>query len=181
MAKLSNPIEKHVKTITYKGVEFDVVERPDVLWVGCVDYATNNTDESDISATRNRFFSTSVTKNDLINPGYGAAISINYECDDKPCGVMFAEETYSDKQDERYDLFTQPGGLWLRVHITDDSDVALLGRKNHGLWEYFAEEVVKNAAEYNGYKVNLSVPVAVEYNHHDGDNSNWIYIPIIAV
>jgi len=182
MSKLSHPIEKHIKTITYMGVEFMIVKRPDVLWVGCVGYANNNTDESDIGTTRKRFFDlVDVVKNGLINPGYGAALSINYGCDDKPCGLMFAEETQSDKQDGRYDLFTQPGGLWLRLYITDDADAALLGRKNHGLWEYFAKDVLKNAAEENGYKINPDIDIAVEYNHHDGDNANYLYVPVLAV
>ena len=182
MSKLNHPLEKHIKTITYKGVAFDIVERPDVLWVGCVDYAKNNTDESDTGATRKRFFSTGITKNDLVNPGYGAAISINYGCDDKPCGLMFAEETYTEKQDEIYDLFTQPGGLWLRVHVTEESDSALLGRKNHGLWEYFAEEVLIKAAMEHGYNEKTDIHIAVEYNCHAGDEigANYIYIPITA-
>ena len=134
MPKLNHPIEKNIQTVTYKNVEFDVVERQDVLWVGCIDYAKNNTDESDIAITRKRFFEQliDVTKNDLINPGYGASISVNYECDEKPCGLMFAEETYTDKQDGRFDLFTQPGGLWLRIHITDETDMIFLAEKTMG-------------------------------------------------
>jgi len=183
MQKLNHPIEKHVQTITYNGIEFQVVERPDVLWVGCVDYAKNNTDQSDIGATQKRFFEVliDVAKNDLINPGYGASISINYGCDDKPCGLMIAEETYSDKQDERFDLFTQPGGLWLRIHITDETDTALLGRKNHGIWEYYAENILVNAAEENGYKTNPDIHVGVEYDCHAGPEAFYVYIPIIAV
>ena len=42
MSKSNHPVEKHVQTITYQSIDFEVVERPDVLWVGCVDYAENN-------------------------------------------------------------------------------------------------------------------------------------------
>jgi hypothetical protein len=124
MSKENHPVEKLVKTIAYKGVDLEVVERPDVLWVGCLDYAKNNTDESDISATLNRYREelVNVAKQELINPDYGAALSINYNYDEQPCGIMFAQETYSDKQDERYEMFTQPGGLWLRIAVSDETD-----------------------------------------------------------
>jgi len=39
MQTLIHPLEKRIEVITYNGVEFEVVERPDVTWVGCVDYA----------------------------------------------------------------------------------------------------------------------------------------------
>ena len=179
MAQHNHPIETLVETITYKGVEFEVVERPDVLWVGCVDYAKNNTDESDIGTTLKRYREEliNVIKQDLINPDYSAALSINYNYDEQPCGIMFAQETYSDKQDERYDLFTQPGGLWLRIAVTKETDAALLGRDNHGLYEYFGK--LSNAAKENGYKQNREIRVEVEYNCHAGTSSSYAYIPII--
>lgn len=116
MQKSNHPLETLVQTITCKGVVFEVVERPDVLWVGCVDYAENNTDESDIGAALKRYREelVGIPKQDLVHPDWSAALSINYGNDNKPCGLMFAQETYSDKQDERYDLFIQTGGLWLR-------------------------------------------------------------------
>jgi len=177
----TNPqIEKLVEIITYKGVEFEIVERLDVLWVGCVDYASNNTDESDIAATLKRFqelVGLSVSENERINPDYSAALSINYNID-KPCGVMFAFESYSDKQDERWDLFTQPGGLWLRVAVSEETDSALLGRQNYGLFEYFG--VLSAAARENGYRQNPDINIEIEYNCHAGTGPNYAYIPIIA-
>ena len=71
-----------------------------------------------------------------MNPDWSAALSINY-CVDKPCGIMFAQETYSDKQDERYDLFTQPGGLWLRIR-NDRNAAALLGKESAEVHENIA-------------------------------------------
>lgn len=187
MNTLIHPIEKLIKTISFKGVEFEIVERPDVIWVGCVDYSNNNTDESDITSTLKRYREEliNITKNDLINPGWSAAISINYTCSDKPCGIMFAMETYSDKQDKRYDLFTQPGGLWLRI-LNDNKAAALLGKENVQPFEYFAEaRILQNAAKENGYIQNPNVHVQVEYHCHDEYNnpphSNYAYIPIISV
>lgn len=55
MQKLKHPVEKLlIETILYQSAEFDVVKRPDELRVGCVDYADNNEDESDIRVTLQR-------------------------------------------------------------------------------------------------------------------------------
>ena len=101
-----------------------------------------------------------------MNPDWSAALSINY-CVDKPCGIMFAQETYSDKQDERYDLFTQPGGLWLRIR-NDRNAAALLGKESAEVHEYFSDErkILRTAAEANHYQQNFEVCVEVEYNCH---------------
>ena len=185
--KHNHPLEKLVQIIAYKGVEFEVIERPDVMWVGCVDYAKNNTDESDIDATLKRFqglVGDGGAPNDLVNPDWSAALSINYSCNDKPCGIMFANETYSDKQDERYDLFTQPGGLWLRMR-NDKTAAALLGKEHADTYEYFAGGILQTVAKENGYMQNPDVHVQVEYHCHAEYNTpphtNYAYIPIVRV
>jgi len=182
MSKPNHPVEKLVENLLFKGVEFEVVERPDVLWVGCVDYATNNTDESDIGATLKRFQTlVKVTEiNDKINPDWGASLSINYNTE-KPCGIMFANESYTDKQDERFDMITQPSGLWLRVSDSKATAEALLGRESHGTWEYFG--ALKLVAKQNGYLQNPDVSIEIEYHCHAGrdtpPHTNYAYIPII--
>lgn len=182
MQKTNHPLEKLVQMIPYKGVDFEVVERPDVLWVGCVDYAQNNTDESDIGTTLRRYREEliDVPKHELINPDWSASLSINYGDDSKPCGLMFAQEAYSGEQDRRYDLFTQPGGLWLRISITAKTDLALLGRRSNGAWEYFG--VLETAAEENGYKQDPDVHVQVEYQCHaeygNPTYTSYAYIPV---
>jgi len=179
--------EKLLSKITYKGVEFEIVERPDVLWAGCVDYANDNTGESDISGTLKRFqglFEVTEIK-DKINPDWSAAISINYTCDDKPCGIMFANETYSDKQDERFVVLTQPGGLWLRIRNEKNAASLLLGKDTAEPWEYFGGEQapLQNAAKENGYLQNPDVHMQIEYHCHAEygapEHSNYAYIPII--
>jgi len=178
----NNAIEKLVKTITYKGVGFEVVERPDVIWVGCIDYAENNSDESDTDGTRNRYYTklSDVVKKDLINPDYTAGLSINYARDDKPCGMMVAQETYSGEQDDRYELFTAAAGLWLRVQVSEESDNALFGRSNYGMWEYYAEDdaPLHSAAKSNGYVQNPDVDIVFDYYTNSGDGPNYVYIPI---
>lgn len=159
-------IGKLVQTILYKGVEFQVINRPKVIWIGCVDYAANNQDESDIRATLERYQKlVDVPKQELIHPNWSAAISLNYNFADTPCGIMFAQETYTEQQDERYDLFTQLGGLWLRVR-TNNTAEQLFGRKNAETYEYFAGEQAPLlcAAKENGYMPNPAVHVQVEYH-----------------
>lgn len=183
MAENLQKVEKFIKAISYQGVDFEIVERSDVLWVGCVDYAGNNTDESDIGGTLKRYREEliDIVKEDLINPDWSASLSINYGCEDKPCGLMFAQETYTDIQDERYDLLTQPGGLWLRIHATEETDAALLGRASNGLWEYF--DLLAKAAEENGYRLNPDVQLAIEYHCHaeysTPPHTCYAYIPVV--
>ncbi len=185
MYKLNHPVEKHIQTITYKGIELEVVERPDVLWIGCVDYANNNTDESDINMTLKRFqrLIESAPIRDKMNPYWSAALSINYNYDKMPCGIMFANESYTENQDERYDLFTQPSGLWLHVSVSEESDMALLGRQNYGTFEYFS--ILRSAAEENGYMQNSEVHLEIEYHCHaeyiNPTHTNYAYIPICVV
>ena len=190
MLELNHPIEKIVKTITYKGVRFQIVERPDVIWVGCVAYADNNTDppfpDDDLTLLR-RYDSLvyDFPMQNRMNPDWSAAISINYRCNDKPSGIMFAQETYSKNQDERYELFTQPGGLWLRV-LNDTNAVVLLGKESAAPYEYFAEsQILQTVAKENGYVENPNINVQVEYSCHAEYNTpphrNYAYIPIIRL
>ena len=179
MIELEHPVEKLVQTIIYKGAEFDVVERPDVLWVGCVNYAANNTDEPDIGVTLKRYREDlgNVSKNKLIKTDCSAALSINYTLNGKaPKGIMFAQETYSAEQDERYDLFTQPAGLWLRV-LNDKNAAALLGKDSAEPYECF--ELLRNAAKENGYLQNPDIHVEVEYYRNTPVYTTFVYIPII--
>jgi len=94
---------------------------------------------------------------------------------------MFANESYTDQQDERYDIFTQPGGLWLRVKGDDKNAKVLLGKDKAQLYEFF--EPLRNAAKENGYTQNPDVPVEVEYHCHaeykTPPHTCYAYIPVI--
>jgi len=176
-----NKIEKFIEKIVFNDVEFEVVERPDVIWVGCVDYARDNIAESDTNKTLKRYREEliDIPKLELINPDWSASISINYDCDDKPCGIMFSQETYSDKQDKRYDILIQPSGLWLRI-LNNKKAATLLNKENPAPYEYF--NIMKSIAEKNGYMVNNDVNLKVEYHCHAEYNNpphrNYAYIPV---
>jgi len=187
MTRLNHPLDKLIQTILYKSGEFEVVERPDVIWVGCVAYADNNTtfpfSDDDMTLLERYQAILDIPKQDLINPDWSATLSINYRCADQPSGIMFAQETYSMKQDEKYDIFTQPGGLWLRL-LNDTNAAALLGKENPAPYEYFAEsQIMQTAAKKNGYMPNPKVFVQVEYSCHAEYNMpthrNYAYIPIV--
>ncbi|MDD2363156.1 MAG: hypothetical protein PHH84_09495 [Oscillospiraceae bacterium] len=183
MMEESKQIEKLMHVIKYKGVDFELVERKDVLWVGCIDYADNNIDESNISETLRRFQSLvePVPIKEKINPDWSASLSINYNCADKPCGIMFANESYTDDQDGRYDQFTQPGGLWLRVKGDNNNAKALLGKDSADLHEFF--EALREAAKENAYIQNPNIHVEIEYHCHAEYNTPphtcYAYIPVI--
>ena len=187
MEKLNHPVEKLVQTLNYKGLEFEVVERPDVVWVGCIAYADNNTDppfsDDDMTLIGRYQELIPVEKLELINPDWSASLSINYSRNDKPNGIMFAQETYTEQQDKRYDLLVQPGGLWLRL-LNDKNAAELLGNPNPAPYEYFAEsQIMQNAAKENGYAENPNVFIQVEYSCHaeysTPPHRNYAYIPIV--
>ena len=178
------PIEKLVEVISYRGITFEVVERPDVLWVGCLDYTNNNDDESDSSATLNRYQEyLDVVKQDLMNPDWSASLWVNYGCDDKPHGQMFAQETYSANQDKRYETFLQPGGLWLRVRRKKETSLLLFGGESIDAWDYFGSGIMQNAAEENGYKINPDIHVRIGYDCHaeygTPPHTCYAYVPVI--
>ena len=182
-SKDTRHIEKLEKTFNYMDVEFESVRRADVIWVGCVDYAENNTGESDIGATLKRFQElVEITPiRDKINPDWSASLSINYNRDDKPCGIMFANESYSDSQDGRYDILVQPGGLWLRVKGDDKNAKALLGKDKADLYEFFG--ALGDAAMENGYVQNPEVNITAEYHCHaeysTPPHNCYAYIPVL--
>ena len=182
-ARHHHPIETLVETITFKGGTLEVVKRPDVLWVGCVDYADNNEGESDIDKTLKRYEAlANVPKRELINPNWGAALSINYTTNEKPNGLMLAQETYTNQQDERYQLFTQPGGLWLRVCCNKKNSLAFFGEENAQEFMYFGP--LRDAATVGGYKQNPDIYVEMEYNGHAGEHGTrvgYAYIPVVKV
>ena len=177
-------IDKLVQTINYKDVTFEIVERPDVLWVGCLDFANTNGIESDSDKTLSRFQEyLDIEKRDRINFDWSASLWINYGCNDKPHGQMFANETYSADQDERYEVFTQPGGLWMRVRRKKETSLALFGSESLDAWDYFQCGEMDNAAEKNGYKINPSVHVRIGYDcwaeYGTPSPTLYAYIPII--
>lgn len=119
-----------------------------------------------------------------MNPDWSAALSFNYGAD-KPNGMMFAQETYSDNQDERYDIYTQPDGLWLKILCNDKKAAALFGKQKAEVSEYFSDDrkILRAAAEANHYQQNLDICVEVGYHCHAEysapPHTAYAYMPVI--
>lgn len=170
--------EKSVETFEINGVVFEVVDRPDTIWVGTISYAKNNFDEPDMGALLDRYQKLVPTpKEARINPDWDAAISINYGKHGEALkGMMFGQETYSaEKQDKQYDLFTQPGGLWMRI-ANNGQAAALLGKESCETFELFGY-IKETAALYNGYRVRDDVDISIEY-HNYKTNEWYAYMPV---
>ena len=170
-------VEKAVEAFSHGRATFEVVERPEVLWVGTLAWAENNNDEPDMGALLKRYqaLCSPAPKQARINPDWDAAISINYGRGGKAAkGIMYAQETYSKEQDSRYDLFTQPAGLYLRV-LNDKKAAKLLGKKTCETYELFG--LLKTVAPQYGYAHNDNINVEIEY--HNYKNGTWYaYIPV---
>jgi len=196
MQKLIHPLEKLIEVITYQGVKFEVVERPDVLWVGCVKYASNNTDEPegmDGVLKRYQKLCKKAPYREPVNDGWSACLSINFSTCEKPSGLMYACEYYPNQPHKKFDFFTQPGGLWLRVR--NDEKAAVLcgydGTEPFNPWNYthmyFAGQhaPLPSAASENGYMQNPDVHMQIEYHCHaeygSPPHTSYAYIPIISL
>lgn len=181
-----HPLDKIVTSFVHNGIGYDVVERPDVLWVGCLDYAPSDHDEVDSDATLDRFRSLlGVEKRELVDPAWSAAIWVNYGRVDKPRGLMFAQETYSGNQDAGYEVLKQPAGTWLRLRRSRETSFALFGSESMDAWDYFSCGEMPKAAEANGYIVDPGASLWIGYNCHEEYStppySCYAYLPIVHI
>ena len=172
--------EKLINVVVYDGVNFEIVERPEVLWVGKVTYAPNLTDEPDISKLLKEYQELIMTeKKELIHPEWDAAISIDYWRNGAtPRGFMFGQETYTKEQPECYEVFKMPPSLFMRVLNNTDA-ATLLGKDHCENWELF--EFMKNTLmPEQGYKFNDNGAQEVEYCNYQSDTF-YAYVPVVKV
>ena len=166
MSELKN--DKLVETISFNGAVFEVMERPETSWVGTLEqkYDTEFERLCDTALRRFQELSPQAPKLDRINPGWVADITFNMHknTEDTPYGVMYAQETYSaESQDERYDIYAQPSGLYMRIR-NDNQAAALFGKEkceNHELIGY----IRRKAAPQNGYRVRSGLDLTVEIHN----------------
>lgn len=176
-----HPAEEVVRIISWNNTEFEIVRRPEIIWVGCIDYANDNSSESDIQKTLKRYREEliDVEKRALICPDWSAALSVNYTRRDLPCAVMFAQESYTKNQNERYDIYIQPAGLWMRL-LNDSRAAAAAGKSRTAPYELFC--IMKSVANEHGYEQDPDVFVEIEYHCHaeytDPPHTNYAYIAV---
>jgi len=172
-------IEKLIKTISYEGVDFEIVERPDVKWVGSLKFNEENfnADPSplvrDVHPLWNDFFEKEVINNpnheNFIAPTAIGVLWFNMKNNDLPNGMMMAKEIYTATYDSKFNLYTQPAGLYIRLKVDADS-AQLIGKEKcepHELHKIMAE-----IAKQSGYEIYFPVVngislVNIEY--HDSD------------
>lgn len=170
--------EKLINVVTHDGVNFEIVERQEVIWVGKVSYAPNLTDEPEIGKLLKEYQQLiPIEKKELINPEWDAAISIDYWQDGSaPRGMMFGMETYTEEQPECYDIFKMPPSLFMRIQNTEDA-ARLLGKDKCENWELFV--FMKNTVmPLHNYKFNENGAQEVEYYHHKSGTC-YAYVPVI--
>ena len=169
--------EKLIETFTVGKAVFEIFDRPEVLWVGTLAWAENNHDEPDIDALLKKFQAMcEVPKLERMNPDWSAGISINYSLNGKaPRGTMFGQETWSNQQDSRYDMFTQPAGLYLRVR-QDKYAKKLLGKKHFDSGELYA--AMADAAARHGYRRAAGNPIEIYYHDHANGTAEYAYVSV---
>ena len=172
-------LEKTVETITHSGVIFEVVERPEVFGAGKVAYAPDFNSEPDFEKLLKEYQGLmSIPMLEPVTPDWSAAISIDYCREGVLCGMMYGAETYTDEQDERYDLYKMPASLFIRVQNNADA-AKLLGKELQGAWELFG--VIKEQIMYqHGYKFNDNGAQEIEYSNHK-DGTQYVYVPVVKI
>jgi len=96
-----------------------------------------------------------------------------------PNGMMMAKEIHETKYDSKYNLYTQPAGLYIRLKI--DSESARLINKNecepHELYG-----IMNTVAAQNGYEIHNSIVNGISISnieYHDGDiGFIYAYLPV---
>jgi len=164
--------ERLIETISFNSATFDIIERPETLWVGTM----SHNDDGQDALRRFQELCPVAPKVDQINPDWTADISINFnrKGETLPRSVMYGQETYSSKnQDERYDLFTSPSGLYMSI-LNDEKAAALFCAKrieNHMLIDH----IVNTVAPQNGYRLRGDIDLTFEF--HNGDIC-YVYVAI---
>ena len=115
-------------------------------------------------------------KIDRINPDWTGDITFNIHkaTPETPFGVMYGQETYSaESQDGRYDIYSQPSGLYMRI-LNDEKAAALFNKdkcENHELIGY----IRRKAAPQNGYQIPNNIDLTVEYNN---SGISYVYVAV---
>ncbi len=172
--------EELVEKINYKGVAFEVVSRPATLWVGKLAYAADLVNEPYIGGLLDAYRAlTPVQKNKIANNGWDVCISIDYWRNGaSPRGMMFAQETLSEHQDERYDVYQMPASLFMRAACTSDS-AALLDKNECAVWELFGVMRERVMPLYN-YVFNENGAQEIEYYNH-AKGLGYAYVPVLKM
>ena len=179
MSKIFNPVEILVETILYEGVNFEIIERPIVTWIGSMKFNEEdfNADPSplveEVLPLWNAFFENEVMNTtrheNFISPTAIGVLWFNIKTGDLPNGMMIAKEVYTAKYASKYSLYTQPAGLYIRLKVNDNS-ARLIGKEQcepHQLHKVMAEVAAENGYEIHYPVVNGNSLANLEYHDED--------------
>jgi len=171
-------IENCIESFTVKKAVFELVRRPEVLWVGTLAWAEDNESEPDTDTLLQKYQALCgpAPKLALVNPDWSAGISINYCLNGKaPRGMLFAQETWSAEQDSRYDIYAQPAGLCLRLRLDKNAE-KLMGKQYSSDAGRYA--LLEKVAAEHGYRRAAANPIEIFYHDHARHTGQYAIIPV---
>lgn len=161
--------EKLIKEVVCNNITFEVVSCPATIWCGALAYAPNCTDEPDIGGLLQRYQKCdAIAKEELANPEWSCAISINYwQEGGAPRGMMFAQQVLTEKQDVNHDVYTMPESLFIRVKNTAEVAQMAFNKDSCELYELFG--VIKDLLASTDYVLGTNGAQEIEmYNWSAG-------------
>ena len=170
--------EALVGSFTVRKAVFELHDRPEVLWVGTLAWAADNDSEPDTDALLKKFQALCgpAPKLERMHPDWSAGISINYNLGGKaPRGMLFAQETWSAQQDGRYDMYTQPAGLYLRLRLDKHAE-KLMGKKHYRDADMYG--LLEKTAKRYGYRRARGNPIEIFYHDHEHHTAKYAVIPV---
>jgi len=183
VARTQHPQERIVDTFNYNGAPVEVVEWNETIWCGAIGYAENNTDEPDVDAILNRYFTLDAgAVSGRLEPDWTVCMSVNYFSKERPNGVLFGSLTDTEKQPDGFDIIKLPAGQYIRNAITDEAASAVGAVPwNGGIPPY--EWVLEQLAPQFGYwKGDDRLPVFEYYGFYNAEKNahefRYLYVPV---
>jgi|GEM_PF-2407608 len=188
-AKNISPVETLVASIEHEGVLFEIVDRPDVTWVGSMGFNKEeyNADPSPLVGSVHPLWGT-FFENEIMNqssfenfiaPTAIGVLWFNMKHNDLPNGMMMAKEVYESKYNAKYAVYTQPAGLYIRLKI-DSESARLIGKEECEPHEL--HEIMGTVASQNGYELHYPVVDGIsltDIEYHDSDvGFVYAYLPV---
>lgn len=179
---IQHPQERIVETYQYNGISVELIEWKETFWCGKIGYAHNNTDEPDVEEIMNEFMAVNSTQKPN-QPEVNASIcmSINYLSNERPNGVMFGYQVFTQEQPEGFDIYKVPTVLYIRVLISAETSNALQCEPWHGgipPYEWIGEQIAPAFGYVYG---DDSLPIFEYYIHNPQTHkpeTAYLYVPV---
>lgn len=177
-----HPHETVLETYQYNGISVELVQWDAAVWCGSLEYAVNNTDEPDVETALHRFMALSPDAVRKAEEAWDTCISLNYLCEVRPRGVMFAVLAASDAVPEGCDVLHTPASLYMRI-TPDEETAAAVGEQpwEGGIPPY--QWIGEKIAPLFGYTYgDDTLPVVEYYGNYDPKTNvhqyRHLYVPV---